>query len=134
MSTASEKIIESYFESFNGGYLPRMLELLDEGVVHDTHLLKGEKGKKAFEAFLSRQAECYQERVHDIIIMSEASGKYAAAQYNITGTYRKTEAGQLPARGQVYTVRGGTFFEFTEDKISRITSYYNIQEWNDQIR
>ena len=134
MTKTKLEVVEQYFETFNGGYFRSMLDLLDDNVVHDTNLLQGEQGKKAYEAFLNRQNECYQERIHDIVIMTNEQSKNAAAEYYVTGTYRKTEPGQPPARGQVYTIRCGVFFEFSGERISRVTTYYNLQEWLDKVR
>ncbi|MBC7658330.1 MAG: nuclear transport factor 2 family protein [Chitinophagaceae bacterium] len=134
MTTLHKEILTQYFELFNGGYYRTILDLLDESVVHDTVHLQAETGKKAYESFLNRQAECYQEHVHDVVIMINDEGTHGAAEYLVTGTYRKTDLGQLPARGQVYTIRAGAFFQFNGDKISRVTSYHNLQEWLDKIR
>lgn len=134
MTHSIHKLVEQYFETFNGGYFRTMLDLLDDDVIHDTNLMQGEKGKKAYEAFLNRQNECYQERIHDIVIMTNENNRNAAAEFYTTGTYKKTEPGQPPARGQVYTIRCGAFFEFNGDKFSRVTTYYNLQEWLDKVR
>ncbi|MEZ4368281.1 MAG: hypothetical protein R2939_18680 [Kofleriaceae bacterium] len=44
-----------------------------------------------------------------------------------------TDAGQPTARGQAYRLPGGAFFEVRDDKIARVTNYYNLSEWLRQV-
>jgi steroid delta-isomerase-like uncharacterized protein len=56
-----------------------------------------------------------------------------AAEYVVHGTYLATDEGLPPAKGQTYTLPAGSFFEVTNGKISRVTTYYNLQNWTKQV-
>ena len=42
--------------------------------------------------------------------------------------------GLPPARGQRYVLPGGAFFEIEKGCITRVTNYYNLQDWVRQVR
>jgi steroid delta-isomerase-like uncharacterized protein len=48
--------------------------------------------------------------------------------------YLATDTGQPPARGQTYVLPGGAFFTLKGDKITRVTNYYNLQDWMKQVQ
>jgi steroid delta-isomerase-like uncharacterized protein len=125
----TESLIASYYARFNAGDLKGMLSLLDEEVHHDINQNGSEHGMEAFREFLDRMAEHYQEQIHDIVIMVNADGQRAACEYKVTGTYLKADPGLPPAHGQRYTIPGGAFFSIRNGRISRVTNYYNLQEW-----
>jgi steroid delta-isomerase-like uncharacterized protein len=56
-----------------------------------------------------------------------------AAEYVVEGTYLATDEGLPPAQGQTYTLPGGAFFGLTAGKITRVTNYYNLQDWLAQV-
>jgi steroid delta-isomerase-like uncharacterized protein len=66
-------------------------------------------------------------------VLALADGSRAAAEFVIDGTYVESDPGQPPARGQKYRLRGGAFFEVHDNRIARISSYYNLQDWLRQV-
>jgi len=65
--------------------------------------------------------------------MIAPSGKRAAAEFSVNGSYLKTSPGSPTARGQRYRLRAGTFFEIANGKIARVTTYYNAADWVRQV-
>jgi steroid delta-isomerase-like uncharacterized protein len=76
---------------------------------------------------------CYQEQLENIVVMASDDGSRAAAEFLVKGTYKATDSGLPPATGQTYALAAGTFFEIAEGKITRVTTYYNLQDWIAQI-
>jgi steroid delta-isomerase-like uncharacterized protein len=132
MNTAD--VIERYYSSFNTGDRPAFFALLNENVEHGLNQAKPEIGIPAFRDFLARMDGYYAEQVEELeIFISEDDPTRAAAEFYIRGTYLATEPGLPPATGQTYRLRVGAFFDVQEGKVSRITNYYNLQEWLRQI-
>lgn len=132
MSISREKtvtLISHYYEVFNGGDREAFLSLLDEQVQHDINQGGTEVGLTAFKAFLERMDRCYREQVEELQVFACEKGDRAAAEFYINGTYLTTDDGLPPATGQKYRLRVGAFFEIREGKISRVTNYYNLEEW-----
>ena len=132
MSTS--ELIESYYAHFNRGDWDAMLELLSDDVAHDVNESEREIGKAAFKAFFERMNRSYAENISDVSVTVNPDGSRSAAEYVVSGTYQLTDAGLPEARGQRYKIAGGAFFETKDGKISRVTNYYNLQTWLQQIR
>jgi steroid delta-isomerase-like uncharacterized protein len=65
--------------------------------------------------------------------MSSACGQRAAAEFTVLGEYLVTDEGLPPARGQTYRLAAGAFFEVRDGKVARISNYYNLQDWLQQV-
>lgn len=129
----SKEIIRHYYNTFNSGDRAAFLALLDENVVHDLNQGSVEIGVAAFQKFLQRMDHCYAEQVEDLCVMVDANENRGAAEFFIRGIYLNADEGLPPAMGQTYRLRVGAFFELRDEKVARITNYYNLQEWLRQI-
>src|SRR5688572_12880145 len=110
-----------------------MLACLTEDVAHDLNQGSREHGRNAFRAFLARMAVSYREQLCDIVVMATPDGYRAAAEYVVHGTYLATDEGLPAARSQRYVLPGGAFFAIRGGRIARVSNYYNLQEWLDQV-
>lgn len=126
-------LIRAYLEAFNRGDRPAMLALLTEDVAHDVNQGGREVGRDAFAAFMARMDRCYRERLTDIVVMADATGTRAAAEFVVEGEYLATDEGLPPAAGQRYRLPAGAFYEIRGGRIARVTMFYNLQDWLRQV-
>lgn len=126
-------LITHYYATFNSGDREEFLCLLDENVRHDVNQGGTETGVEAFRKFLDRMDRCYQEQVRELQVFASEDGSRGAAEFFIDGTYVNTDEGLPRATGQRYYLRVGAFFETRFGKVSRITNYYNLQDWLRQV-
>ena len=129
----TKNIIELYYQHFNNGDMPNMLGLLHDEVAHDVNQGSRQVGKPLFSQFMEHMNNCYKENIHHLTIMVSEDGKKAAAEFIVDGTYLKTDSGLPTANNQTYSVPCGTFFEMKDGKITRVTTYYNLNEWIKQV-
>lgn len=129
----TENLIRDYYSAFNAGDVEGFLALLSEDVIHDINQGGREKGKKAFAAFLERMNRSYEEQIVELAVMANDSGSRAAAEFTVLGKYLKTDEGLPPAKGQTYRLPAGAFFEVKDGKVSRISNFYNLQDWLKQV-
>ena len=129
----AEALIRTYYEAFNAGDRAAMCALLAEGVVHDVNQGGRRTGLAAFRAFMAQMDAAYEERLEDVVVMADASGRRAAAEFVVIGRYLRTEPGLPEARGQVYRLPAGAFLEIAGGRIMRVTTYYNLQDWVRQV-
>jgi steroid delta-isomerase-like uncharacterized protein len=122
-----------YYDLFNSGDREALLALLTEDVVHDVNQGGSEIGREAFRTFLKRMDHCYAEQVEELHVMTEETGTRGAAEFFISGTYQATDQDLPPATGQKYRLRVGAFFELRGQQISRVTNYYNLNDWLQQV-
>jgi steroid delta-isomerase-like uncharacterized protein len=78
-------------------------------------------------------ARHYREELSDITIRVAPGGARAAAEFTVRGTYLATAEGLPEANGQRYTLPAGIFFDVDDGLISRVTTYYNLNAWSEQV-
>jgi steroid delta-isomerase-like uncharacterized protein len=128
-----ENVVRRYYAAFNAGDRAGMLDCLAEDFVHDVNEGGRRKGKALFAAFMAHMDRCYREELKDIVVMASADGSRAAAEFVVHGTYVATDEGLPPARGQAYVLPAGAFFEVKSGLIARVTTYYNLKNWMEQV-
>lgn len=135
MSSAETTIalIQSYYAAFNRGDWEAMLGHLADNVAHDLNQGARETGVEAFRAFLDRMERSYAEQLKDIRVMASADGRHAAAEYVVHGKYLADDEGLPPAKDQTYVLPGGAFFDVENGKLSRVSNYYNLNDWIAQV-
>lgn len=129
----AEQLIADYYRAFNAGDMDAFLALLTDDVQHDINQGDREIGRQAFAAFMERMNRNYREQLVDIHIMTSADGTRAAAEFVVLGEYLVTDEGLPEARGQRYRLPAGAFFELRDNKVARISNYYNLNDWIAQV-
>lgn len=125
----TKELIQLYYNFFNSRDWEGMLSLLDENIQHDENQGDAHFGKKEFHKFLLHMEECYSENLENLKIMVDTEGENASCKFVVNGKYIKTDRNLPEASGQNYLIEAGTFFEISNDKISRVTTFYNLNEW-----
>ena len=131
--TDAKALIERYYDAFNRADWEAMLACLTEDVAHDLNQGGREHGREAFRAFLARMQASYSEQLRKVVVMTSADGLNAAAEYEVHGSYLADDDGLPPAHGQRYVLPGGAFFDIRNGLISRISNYYNLNDWIAQV-
>ena len=126
-------LIRQYLTAFNAGDIDAMQACVDDDIVHDVNQGERRVGKDKFHAFNARMAHHYRETLEDIVVMVNKDGTRASAEFNVDGKYLETDSGLPDAHGQIYQIPAGIFFAIRNNKISRITTYYNLTEWITQV-
>jgi steroid delta-isomerase-like uncharacterized protein len=126
-------LVENYYAAFNGGDMEAFLNLLTDDVIHDINQGKREVGKAAFTQFMACMNFNYKEQLVDMVVMATTNGQRAAAEFVVLGEYIKTDEGLPAANGQKYQLPAGAFFEIRDNKVARITNYYNLENWIAQV-
>lgn len=135
MNAASTiELIQNYYSAFNANQDERLLQLLSDDVIHDINQGAREVGKQAFREFLGRMRECYAEVITELTYCASLDGSRAAAEYIVLGRYLNADAGLPAASGQTYRLAGGAFFAVQDETITRVTNYYNLEDWLEQVR
>lgn len=126
-------VVTRYYAAFNDGDVDGMLACLSDDIAH--HVNEGgiRIGKPAFAEFCAHMSRCYQEHLSDIVVMVSQDGCRAAAEFTVNGTYLQSDDGLPEAKGQSYCLPAGTFFTIADGKISRVVTYYNLQDWIRQV-
>ncbi len=129
----STDIVARYFAAFNAGDAEGMLALVSDDVEH--HVNQGEvrRGRAVFAEFCAHMGVSYREELRDLVIFANDDGTRAAAEFTVHGEYLQTDPGLPEARGQRYVLPAGSFFALRDGRITRVTTYYNLQDWIAQV-
>ncbi|PTX00741.1 ketosteroid isomerase-related protein [Pararhodobacter aggregans] len=125
--------IQTYYDSFNRGDIPGMLDCLHADFAHHVNEGTARLGKQAFAEFCAHMSETYRETLTEMVVYGSEDGTRGAAEFIVNGTYLKTDPGLPEAHGQTYVLPAGGFFSLKDGKITRVTTYYNLQEWLRQV-
>jgi steroid delta-isomerase-like uncharacterized protein len=129
----SRDIIAAYCDAFNRGALDAMAETLHDDFVHNVNEGGARIGKSAFAEFCRHMSETYRETLTDMVIFASADGTRSAAEFTVQGAYLKTDPGLPAATGQTYVLPAGAFFSLKDGRITRVTTYFNLQDWTRQV-
>lgn len=77
--------------------------------------------------------DSYEENLTEMVFFSEPSGNRVAVEFVVNGIYKKGEEGLPEAKNQTYVLPAAAFLEVKEDKITRVTTYYNLPLWIDLV-
>ncbi len=125
--------IRAYYDAFNRQDMDAFLALLTDDVVHDINQGERQVGKQMFATFMQHMNRCYKENLTEMVIMASEDGKRASAEFVVNGEYLATDEGLPEANGQTYVLPAGAFFELKDGKVSRVTNYYNLNDWIAQV-
>lgn len=122
-------IVQNYYQCFNNKDWNGMLALVDDSIRHEPNEGEVRIGKLLFKEFLHKMDTSYEEKLTDLVFFTEPSGKRIAAEFTVNGTYKKGDNGLPEAHGQTYNLQAGAFLEVDQNRITRITTYYNLSKW-----
>ncbi|MDX2236518.1 MAG: ketosteroid isomerase-related protein [Hyphomonadaceae bacterium] len=126
-------LIARYYAAFNAKDWAGMLACVADDLRHDVNEGATRGGKARFAEFLAHMDRCYDERLDDVVIMTDPSEARAAAEFIVHGRYKATDDGLPPAHGQTYVLPAGAFFEVRDGLIIRVTTRYNLKDWIAQV-
>lgn len=110
-----------------------MQSLLSETIRHEPNQGSLRIGLDLFREFQAHMEKCYEETLSDMVFFGEPSGKRVAVEFVVNGKYISTDEGLPEANGQKYVLPAGAFLEVEGDKITRITTYYNLPLWESMV-
>lgn len=128
------EIAKKYFAAFNEGRTKDMLALLHPEVQHDRNQSTTVVGLDSFVKFMAHMDGCYKEELKNMTYFVAEDSNRVSVEFDVHGTYLKTDGTLPPARGQKYVVPAGTFLETKDGKIKRVTTYYNLPLWIEMVK
>ncbi|MFA9230028.1 MAG: nuclear transport factor 2 family protein [Microgenomates group bacterium] len=129
----SRDTLIAYYAAFNAADPLAMLACVTPNIEHRVNEGAVRHGADLFAQFCAHMGVSYRERLTDIEIFINTTGTRAAAEFVVYGEYLKTDPGLPQANGQKYILPAGSFFDLKDGKISRITTFYNLNDWIAQV-
>ena len=126
---AALDIVKQYYNAFNEKNFEGMLALLHPEVRHEPNQGEVRVGIEKFTEFMKMMDDSYEETLTDMVFFTEPTDKRVSVEFVVNGTYKKGDEGFPEAHGQKYVLPAAAFLEITDEKISRVTTYYNLELW-----
>ena len=117
---ATLALLQKYYDLFNSGDRPALLDMLTDDVVHDINQGASEVGREAFTLFLERMDRCYREQVVELVVYSNPDGLRGSAEFYIEGTYLQTDEGLPPPPARLTASVSELFLTFKPVKLSEL--------------
>jgi steroid delta-isomerase-like uncharacterized protein len=133
MNQPAIDLIANYYHSFNQADPAGMLACVSDTIEHRVNEGGIRRGKTKFAEFCAHMGVSYRETLMEIEIFANIAGTRAAAEFVVHGVYLKTDPGLPDANGQSYVLPAGAFFDLGAGKITRITTFYNLNDWIEQV-
>lgn len=133
MTQTAKDIVTAYYAAFNAADPAAMLACVSDDIEHRVNEGGIRRGRDKFAEFCAHMGVSYRETLKDIEIFSNAAGSRAAAEFVVHGEYLQTDPGLPEAKGQCYILPAGAFFDLKDGKISRVTTFYNLNDWIAQV-
>lgn len=121
--------VRNYYAAFNTQNWNEMLDLVDDQIRHEPNQGTPRIGKTLFAEFMQHMDDSYQETLKDIVLFQGEQDGRISAEFVVHGVYKKGEEGLPEAHGQTYVLPAAAFLEVSNGKISRVTTYYNLEQW-----
>ena len=126
-------LIAGYYDAFNANAPEGMLARVSDDIEHRVNEGATRLGREKFTEFCAHMGVSYREQLKDMVIFASEDGTRAAAEFTVHGEYLQTDPGLPEAKGQGYILPAGAFFDVKDDKITRITTFYNLSDWVAQV-
>ena len=133
MTQTARNTVTAYYAAFNAENPAGMLACVTDDIEHRVNEGGIRRGTAKFAEFCAHMGVSYREQLRDIEIFVNDTGTRAAAEFVVHGEYLKTDPGLPEAHGQKYILPAGSFFDLKDGKISRITTFYNLNDWIAQV-
>ena len=125
----SLEIVQNYYAAFNDKNWTGMLALVAPDIRHEPNQGETRVGLEKFTEFLGMMDTSYEETLTEMVFFTEPSGQRIAVEFTVNGIYKQGEEGMPEAHGQSYTLPAAAFVEVSDEKISRVTTFYNLPLW-----
>ncbi|SEO10470.1 conserved hypothetical protein, steroid delta-isomerase-related [Pseudorhodobacter antarcticus] len=129
----TKDLIARYYAAFNASDAQAMLACVSDDVEHRVNEGAIRHGRAKFAEFCGHMGVSYRETLRDIVIFSSDDGRRGAAEFVVHGTYLQTDPGLPTATGQTYVLPAGAFFDMADGRITRVTTFYNLNDWTLQV-
>ena len=126
---AALDIVKQYYNAFNEKNFDGMLALLHPEVRHEPNQGEVRVGIEKFTEFMKMMDDSYEETLTDIVFFTEPTDKRVSVEFVVNGIYKKGDEGFPEAYGQKYVLPAAAFLEVKDEKIRRVTTYYNLELW-----
>ena len=126
MSSTIEKIIKDFLASFNQHDVARTVSFFTDNCVYrDMALERTYNGKKELTEFLNQLSKDFPDHKWELVSIFSSDDKVIFESV-WSGTHMFSSIPGYQASGEILSLKAATIAEFENDKISKVSDYYNL--------
>ena len=126
MSSEIENVVKDFLDSFSQHDLDRTISFFtDDCIYTDMAFEKAYHGKKEFADFFKRLLKDFPDHKWDLISIFSTANKVAFESV-WSGNHAFSSNPEIPASGNLVRLNAATIMEFQDDKICKVSDYYNL--------
>ena len=123
-----EQVVRDFYAAYARRDIDEMMSHVSDGIVEDLSGVGLVTGAQQEREFLAGVIASFPDLVTELTGVL-ACGDVVAVEWRRAGTISGAPWTGLPASGKPFALRGGAFLEVSENKITRITGYYDTAEF-----
>jgi steroid delta-isomerase-like uncharacterized protein len=127
-----EQVVRDFYAAYGRRDVEAMMSLVSDDIVEDLSGIGLVTGAQDEREFLSGLLAAFPDLVTEVTRVI-AVGDLVAVEWHRSGTFSGTPWRGLPASGKPFVLRGGAFLVVSDNKITRITGYYDTADFARQI-
>ena len=133
MATDVEKMMNDYLAAWNAHDVEKILSFFTDDCVYDcTPIGKTSRGKKELKDFINSTFTDFPD--HKLETKSGFNtGDRSAGEWVMSGTFAHSSMPGVTATGKKFSIPGATITEIRGGKISRVTNYWNMAAFMQQV-
>jgi steroid delta-isomerase-like uncharacterized protein len=129
----NERLVQDWATLFSAHDLDTLLELFTDDVIYeDVALLVVNRGKEALRAFGAQFLKTFPDATIELTT-SFVTPTHGGAEWVMRGT-QMGDMREIPATGKRMEVRGASILEFADNKIRRVSDYWDRMTFVAQLR
>jgi len=133
MATDAEKMMNDYLAAWNSHDVEKLLTFFTDDAVYEcTPMGKVSRGKKEIKDFFSSTFANFPDFKIEMKSGFNA-GDQGAGEGVMSGTFANSNIPGMPATGKSFSVPGVGINKFRGGKISRVTNYWNMAAFLQQV-
>ena len=133
MASDTEKMMSDYLTAWNTHDVEKLLSFFTDDCVYNcTPMGKVSRGKQELKDFISNT---FTEFPDFKLEMKSAfnAGDRGAGEWVMSGTFAHSNMPGVTATGKKFSIPGATINKFSGGKISRVTNYWNLAAFLQQV-
>ena len=129
----NQKIVNDYYKAYNNQDVEGQVELMSSNFEHFTNSGKIEKGVEAYRKYAKAVYSDVKEEVYQTHFLIGQDPSHIAVQSRAKGEYLKIDKANPKNPLKKYDIPFAEFFEIQDEKITKLSTYYNELEWKNQV-
>lgn len=133
MATGGNDLATAFLDALDERDGSALAASLSDGVAYDSGHAARIIGRNAVRDAMIERASALDEKHRDRLVLESAGGRRIAVETTLRGTYERDIQGLGRAGGEPYSISAIIVFEIDSSRISRVSRYFSMIDWQNAL-